>query len=206
MRLDNPLDDLFRTRSHVRVLRALHELPDGLSVSAREVARRAGVSHPTASEALASLAEQGVVTARRSLRADDFELNGRHLLADQVRRLFESERGLREELIAFLKEAIDAHTDAVEAAFVFGSAARGEMEPRSDIDVALVCHSGAAQDVSSAMREVGDAVRGRFGNELNVVLAAGPLEELTKSYRPGNKLWRRILDEGILVLGSRARA
>jgi hypothetical protein len=33
MRLDSPLDDVFQNRSHVRVLRALHHLPEGLAVS-----------------------------------------------------------------------------------------------------------------------------------------------------------------------------
>jgi len=55
MRLDRPLDDLFERGSHVRVLRALHELPDGFRTSARELARRASVSHPTASRVLAAL-------------------------------------------------------------------------------------------------------------------------------------------------------
>ncbi len=47
MRLSNALDHIFAGRSRVRILRALDELPDGIAVSARELARRSGLSHPT---------------------------------------------------------------------------------------------------------------------------------------------------------------
>src|SRR5680860_1614683 len=45
MRFDSPIDDLFLNRSHVRILRALLRLPEGLPASGREIARRAGVTH-----------------------------------------------------------------------------------------------------------------------------------------------------------------
>jgi len=80
MRLVNALDDVFAGRSEVRVLRALDELPDGLAVSARELARRSGLAHPTVSSVLAGLTDQGLVQARRALRGGAFELNRRHAL------------------------------------------------------------------------------------------------------------------------------
>ena len=88
MRLRSPLNDLFRSRSHVRVLRALDEMPTGLPASTREIARRAGVSHPTAAAVLSSLAEQGIVTLQRLARADLFELNQSHVLVEQLHALY----------------------------------------------------------------------------------------------------------------------
>lgn len=202
MRLDGPLDDLFETRSHVRVLRALDQLPFGFPVSAREVARRAGVSHPTASTVLASLRDQGVVEVRRAPRADAFELNRDHAAAKRLRALFEWERKVREELVSFLRDEMKRIPDSISAAILFGSAVGAEMTPASDIDIAVFCEPDTVESVTAAMQEVGEAVRRRFGNRLSVVVAPAPLDQLLRSGRKGFRLWRRIAREGVPVIGS----
>ena len=127
MRLANALDDIFAGRSEVRVLRALEELPEGLAVSARELARRSGLSHPTVSNVLAGLTDQGVVQARRAPRGDAFELNRRHALSERLRSLFDWERQLLREFVIFVAGQIRRRAPRVSAAYLFGSAVRGEM-------------------------------------------------------------------------------
>src|SRR5256885_1988119 len=92
MRLSTPLDDLFNTKSHAKVLRALVELPEGLASSGRDIARRAGVSHPTATHVLDHLSEQGVVHVRRSVGSYRYQLNRQHLAYPELERLFRWER------------------------------------------------------------------------------------------------------------------
>src|ERR671918_566606 len=159
MRLDGPLDDLFKTRTHVRVLRALDQLPFGFPVSAREVARWGGVSHPTASTVLASLRDQGVVEVRRAPRADAFELNRDHAAAERLRALFEWERKVREELVSFLRDEVKRIPDSISAAILFGSAVGAEMTRASDIDIAVFCEPNTVESVTAAMQEVGEAGR-----------------------------------------------
>lgn len=202
MRLDGSLDAVFETRSHVRVLRALDQLPLGFPVSAREVARRAGVSHPTASTVLGSLRDQGLVVVRRAPRADAFEFNRGHTAAERLRALFEWERGIRDELVAFLREEILRIPDSVSAAILFGSAIREEMTPNSDIDIAVFCEPEKVEAITDGMSGVGEAVRERFGNRLSVVVAPAPLDELLRSGRKGFRLWRQIAREGVPVIGS----
>lgn len=202
MRLDRPLDDLFESRSHVRVLRALVELPVGFSASARDVARRAGLSHPTASRVLATLVDQGVVRVERAPRADAFELNRDHVATERLSALFEWERKVREELVSSLRDEIMRIPDPVSAAILFGSAVRGEMTPTSDIDIAIFCEPEAVEPVMAAMEEVGEAVRRRFGNRLSTVVAPAPLDQLLMSGRKGFRLWRQIAREGVPVIGS----
>src|SRR6266542_1181965 len=139
MRLDRSLDDLFSSPSSVRVLRALVELPSGFGVSTREIARRAGVTHPTASKVLNALLDQGLVSVRRSRLGDEYSLNADHVLAQDVVHLFERERSLHERLLEFLADSIRRNAPGVEEAFLYGSAAWGEMTPRSDLDVAVTC-------------------------------------------------------------------
>jgi predicted nucleotidyltransferase len=174
VRFARPLDDVFRSRSYIQVLRALHGLPDGFRASSREIARRAGITHPTASSALFSLADQGLVILERAPRADLFRLNRGHALAHQLSSLFEWEQNALADLLSFLKESIERETDSIEAALLFGSAAKGTMTTTSDIDVAVVCPVDRVEEVEAVMERVGEAVRARFGNRLNIVLGNPP--------------------------------
>lgn len=200
MRLDSPLDEVFRTGSSARVLRGLFELPEGFGVSARELARRSGVSHPTASDALASFVDQGLVRRRRSLRGDEYLLNREHILAGKLEELFDLERSLRGELVSFLADRIAGEAPDVEHAFLYGSAAWGETTVDSDLDVAVICHPAMALLVESQMERVAEAVRARFGNRVSVLVGTHvAMVSRVPSNRQGSRLWKRIFDEGIPI-------
>ena len=201
MRLVNALDDVFAGRSYVRVLRALNEMPDGLPASGRELARRSGLSHPTASSVLVSLTGQGIVLARRGLRGDTFELNRRHLLVERLHPLFDWERQLLQEMVSFLGQRIKREAPWISAAYLFGSSIRGEMTAASDIDLAVVVSDATKVDeTDSALARVADATRERFGNRLSVTIGASPISKLQRQGRPGHRLWKTIVRDGIAVL------
>ncbi len=192
----------------MRVLRALHAMPEGVPASAREVGRRAGVSHPTASNVLSSLVQQGVVSARRSPRADAYVLNDAHVLTSHLRLLFGWEDDLIRDLVGFLRQRIGEASPAVARVFLFGSAVKGTMTESSDIDVAVLCPEEKEEEVEDAMRDVADAVRLRYGNDVRVIVGS---EGDVRSRQPGRRrLWERIVRDGLVVLpqgreGSRAQ-
>jgi DNA-binding transcriptional ArsR family regulator len=163
MRIDRPLNDVFATGSHVRVLRALVELPDGLTVSGRDIARRAGVSQPTAAEVLRALEDQGLLIVGRRPRAAYYRLNPEHVLAPVLTEVFGRERQVRADLERRVAHALAGLPD-VEAAYLFGSAARGGMRPSSDIDVAIKSRHEVPEEIPEL-----DALYRRYGNRVNVV-------------------------------------
>ena len=195
MQRETPLDYVLETRAHVRVLRALAALPRGLSVSARDLARRARVAHTTAARVLRGLAEQRVVHTQHVGRAYLYQLNDRHVLAPHIRELFESEASVRTELIKYLRAELPPRVGRAEAAFLFGSASRGDTLPGSDIDVALVAPQRSEEELERALAALSDSVRDRFGAELNVVV--GPSVR-ARRHRP--KLWQRIEQDGVPLL------
>jgi DNA-binding transcriptional ArsR family regulator len=198
MRLDAPLDDLLRAHSHVQVLRALHRLLPGITVSGRDVARRTGISHPTATAALRSLAGDGLVRVRRARRVDLFELNRDHVFAAELGRLFDREAGLRDDLVTFLRDQLVVRRVPVSEAYLFGSAARGEMGGASDVDVALICSADTATVVEeAAFGPIADAVAARFGSRLSPIVASRSLAALAGA---GSPLWNRAAAEGIPIL------
>jgi predicted nucleotidyltransferase len=199
VRIDEPLDDLFQNRSHVRVLRALLALPRGIDASIREVARRAGVTHPTASAALESLRAQGLVVARITLLASEYRLNDVHVLFPAIKELFGLEGRLRQDLIGYLTDELRTRAPWVREAFVFGSAAKGEMRPDSDLDVAIITTSGRARKLASIMEELGEATTDRFGNRIQAVVGTQPIEVLAARGQSRFRLWREIAKNGIRI-------
>lgn len=205
MRFDAPLDDLLRTRGHVQVLRTLHRLLPGITLSGRDVARRAGISHPTATAALLSLADQGLVRAQRARQVNFFELNRQHVLAGELRRLFDREAGLRDELVAFLRDQLTSLDVPVSEAYLFGSAARGAMGPASDVDVALVCPADSVPRVEEAVfGPIAESVTRRFGSRLSPIIASRPPALLRDSASDGHGLWEQVARDGIPILSRRA--
>lgn len=198
MRFRDPLDDLFRDRSHVRVLRALTLLP-GTTASARTLAARAGVSHPTASKVLASLVDVGVVGVERRPRLSLFRLNLDHVLADTVVDLFRREGAMYDGLLDALRAALAPARSKIREAYVFGSVAEGRSSPTSDIDLAITCRAADRSAVNDVAERAAEAIHRRFGNRLNVLLEGRSADSLRRSRDGQGRLWRRIAREGLGV-------
>lgn len=193
MRLDTPLDDIFLNRSHIRVLRALQGLPAGFGASGRELARRAGITHPTALKALNVLTDVGIVIARRGPGGDLYAYEPGHALGGHIAEIFHAEAQILLQLRSFLREKLLALTDKVIAATLFGSAVRGGSDPGSDIDLAVWCARADSDEVDAALESLSDAVRERFGNRLSPLVRSG--KEKRKS-----GIWKRIDEEGIPLI------
>lgn len=192
MQLPDPLDEILRSSTHVRVLRALHGVPVDFGISGREVARRAGITHPSSAKALHILRDQGLVRAERSLRSDEFRLNPEHLLAGAIRALFDHERRILDELLGTLGRELEGL--GVRRAFLFGSVARNAADARSDIDLALEAPAGASAEFAAGLERLKSAVRARFGNELSVMVKPAPAS------RRQEALWRRLARDSAPVL------
>lgn len=172
----------------MRALRALDELPEGLPVSARELARRSGLSHPTVSKVLAPLIDKGLVLARRAPRTDGFELNRRHAPVEQRQRIFQWERHLLRQFNGFIATKIRKQAPTVSAAYLFGSAVRGHMSPASDVDLALIVLAPAdMSQAEAALADVAAVVRTRYGNRLDVTIGSSPIGQLQRPGRPGHR-------------------
>lgn len=184
----------------------LHRLLPGIALSGREVAHRAGITHPAAITALQSLVDLGLVRARRARRADSFELNRAHVFVAELGRLFDRESGLRDELIVFLRDRLVEERVPVFEAYLFGSAARGDMGPASDVEVAFLCPADQVPLVEEAVfGPIAEAVASRFGSRLSPIVASPSLAELRDPASEGHALWEGIAREGIPIFAGSAR-
>jgi predicted nucleotidyltransferase len=170
--------------------------------SGRDLARRAGVSHPRANQVLADLSEQGLVHRQRLPRTDLYRVNRHHELAEPLSELFELEPKLKFALLTLVARELKARHLPVTEARIFGSAARGAMAPTSDVDLALVTSRESAAEVEAAAQEIAEKARERFGTRLNVLVGSPSLERLSKSRQAGQGVWQAIEREGLDVFAA----
>jgi len=141
------LDALF-PRTRIGVLRELEANEDGLHL--RELERRTGVNSRHLSRELHALRDVGILTAKRIGRQDFYRLNPNCPIYPELRSMIRKTVGLA----GVLAGALESFRDRIEHAYIYGSHARGEAKPGSDVDLMLV-GSVTLRQVSSALREAG---------------------------------------------------
>ncbi|HEV7863493.1 MAG TPA: helix-turn-helix domain-containing protein [Acidimicrobiia bacterium] len=114
------------------VLRALAGTNAPLGV--REVARVAGVSPNRASQVLAGLVAHGLVCVEEHGAGRLCRLNRAHLAAEPLLALVE----LRGRLLGFLRSEVESWERRAVHVSLFGSAARGDGDTSSDLDLLVV--------------------------------------------------------------------
>ena len=152
--------------------------------SGRELARRAGRSKTGVQHVLDRLVDHGLVTRQEAGRTLLYSLNRDHLLAPAVEQMADA----RIELIRRLRDAIGSwETPAVHAS-LFGSAARGDGDARSDIDLLIVRPSNVDPDDAdwrAQLDALSDLVYRWTGNHAGIAeIPEGELPRLRKDRPP----------------------
>lgn len=186
-----PLTRLFGSPGNVRVLRALS---DEVAASTTQIASAAGLTPQGARLVLDVLAALGIVTVKGSARTQLFELTGVHPFRRPILELFQTERAIWEDLVARLRERLKKRA-GVQAAWLYGSVARAEDTPASDIDVALLV---SAPDVGDKVREDLMPIEDELGVHVSVTaLTARDLAAL----KAGDKWWSDVVRDSRLLKG-----
>lgn len=154
--LRHPLTALLGSAGNVRVLRAL--ATDSAPQSAPQLATTAGLTPQGTRGVLDVLARRRLVKAHGSGRTQLYQLNTAHPLASSLAALFQHEQSRWDALMSAIRDVLARHGAAVSAAWLYGSVARGEDSPASDVDIALVVRSHAVADqVREALMPLEDA-------------------------------------------------
>lgn len=165
--------------------------------SGSDVARRIAASKAGTRRALARLVGQGIVLQERAGTAQMYRLNREHLAATAVIAL----AGMRESLLGRLRELLAGWQPAPVYAAVFGSVARGQERPDSDLDLFLLRPSGVGADDPRWYAQVAhltDRATTWTGNDTRALQAG--LDELAEIDEPGGVL-DDVLRDGISLAG-----
>jgi len=168
----------------------------------REIAGVSGRSATGVQHSLERLVEEGLIHREPAGRAYLYSLNREHLLAPIV----EMMAGVRWELVERLRALIGAWKIPTFHASLFGSAARGEGNARSDLDLLVV----RAADIdpeeetwSQQLADLADRVLGWTGNHAGIVeIAEADIPKLVEERPP---VLQEVLDQGIDLAGTPVR-
>jgi predicted nucleotidyltransferase len=169
-----PLDRILSSEVRVRVLRVLADAQ--AAVSGREAARLARAGRSMTQHVLREFVELAIVSVETTPAQHLYRLNEEHrLVRDGLVPLFRAERqrvvDLFEELRRILAEGAAAPEGAILTAYLFGSAARGDDAPGSDMDLlVLTREQGEAEAVHDLLARYAPALRTGFGVALSPVV------------------------------------
>lgn len=144
------------------VLATLAQL--AVPVTVRALARHAEVSPQGALQVVNELAAAGIVTVTPAGRALMVSLNRDHLALEPILGLV----GLRARLVERLTTEL-AGWSSLAGAWLFGSAARGDGDLSSDIDLLLVADHDLDANWESASADLASRVRAWTGNPAQLV-------------------------------------
>jgi len=115
--LRHPLNELFGTQAHVRLLRVMANEVDG-PLTASDVAKRAGLTVPGAQKALARLFRSGFISRVGGGRKHQYEIRSSDRLMQITLELFQAEKDRYEQLIITIKKEIKNLTPPPFAAWI----------------------------------------------------------------------------------------
>jgi DNA-binding IclR family transcriptional regulator len=165
----------------------------------REVGRLAGVSQNGAWRALRRLVDQGVVIEQPAGgRSMLYTLNRDHLAADPIITLTR----LRSILIERLKEHLAAWEVQPIHASIFGSAARGNGDTESDIDILVIRRRGVEEEDErwrSQIDSLAAAIHSWTGNHAGIAEIAD--RDLARLRRERPPVIKDVEADGITLIG-----
>lgn len=171
------------------VLRALCGADAAFTV--RQLARVAGVSHARTAEIVNRLAEHGLVLVDEYGAGKLCRLNRDHLAAGAVCDLTQ----MRSRLLGLLRDTISGWAVPPLHASLFGSAARGDGDVRSDLDVLLVRPDGITADHErwdDQLLTAGQTLQRATGNNVAFLnLSRADLRRVVRAKEPIVDEWRR---------------
>ena len=194
--LADPLDQALGTTSKIRVLRLL--VNQERTLSAREVARLTGMSLPPVLKSLRDLSALGVIVREETPGQLLCRANRDHLLVrTALGPLFAAEAEWTAGVFTRVRAALTAD---VVAAWFFGSAARGEDSPVSDLDLFVLAASEPAADrIREALAERGADWRRELGADLRPVVMT--VDAARAQRAAGNPLLLTAVRDARLVTG-----
>ncbi len=170
--------------------------------SGRELARRAGRSNTGVQHVLNRLVGHGLVGRQEVGRTFLYELNREHLLAPAVAQMADA----RAALIRRLRKAIGAWEPAPVHASLFGSAARGDGDTGSDIDLLVVRPSDLDPEDAAwrgQLDELADSVRRWTGNSAGIAEVSE--DDLPRLRRDRPPLVEEISEDAVDLAGEGMR-
>jgi predicted nucleotidyltransferase len=185
-----PLTRLMGDSGNLRVLRSLlaYEGPQ----SSTQLARDSALTLAGVAKVLDSLVTQGAVQILGGGRSRLFQAVTSHPFVTELKAVFAHERAQWEGFLSGLRQLFQGD-GGVKAAWLYGSVARGEDTPESDVDLAvLVEDEPAAERIRQALHGIEASLHAHFSV---ITLTADTLPSVKRTW------WSEVLRDGRTLKG-----
>lgn len=186
MKINKPLNQLFANEARIQILRTLFKFPG--EFTGRHIARLSHLPHSTARLNLVSLEASDMLNVKYAGRSKLYSLNTDNILYKPLADLFSAEKSVLGKLEGRLINTLlgDVKTkDALAHASLYGSVARGDERPGSDIDVLLVFeHTVDESHLNQVLEPLEDDISKSFGKHLHI---------MTVECKTSDSKWRDLL-------------
>ena len=200
MRFEQPFDSIFDSAAKVRILRFFCR--KGGTWSGNRIAAEVGINPMTTHRALQDLRQATLLNMRKIGSSSAYSLRDRHFLVRQILRpLFDEEAKLPDRLWKLLSETLRSEEKAkVITVALYGSVARGEERPTSDIDLLVLVESEQAKRrIEGALDRFCENVMEEFGNV--PALYVNTLAEARRKIQREVPVFQNILKEHRVIWG-----
>ncbi len=181
----------------MRILRYLCRI--GGAHTGRAIGQALQLSHSAVHRALRPLTVRHIVDAEPQGRVILYRLNEEHWLVQTgLRPLFEAEIGFFPRLGAAVQTAAKVPLRSV---ILFGSLARGDAKPESDIDLLCLTRTFQTREAAEAnLHAAAPALLRQFGRQIFCLVWSVPT--FRRRHRSGDPLVREIMNTGDAIAGA----
>lgn len=205
MDLANPMQSVIPS-GHGAVLSVLARTDVSLSGSRIAELTQPKFSQRRVNDILKQLADSGIALKESRPPSILYRLNHDHVAADGILTLAH----MSATLVARIRAELDAWSVAPQAAWLFGSAARGAGSEHSDIDIFLLLPSGGRENQTTdrvwehQIETLTEKIRSWSGNSCEVVEM--DTSELTAAIKRDDRLIRDLREHAVVLAGRDPRA
>ena len=145
---------------------------------------------------LGPLVGQQVIAAMGQGRANLYEMDPRHPMTRSLKTLFSDEQALWENIMRDLRATV-GKIKTIEAAWYYGSVARGDDLPSSDLDIAIVV-AGDPEGAAGALREALHRIEHTYAITCSVIgIASADVADMARD----NAWWQEMAREAKVIKG-----
>lgn len=196
MQFHNLAETLLGSKVKIKVLRTLWKYKEK-EFTIRELAKFLEISHTGIKKVLDELEKTNVVKLRTLGKSHAFKLNANSYAARIVEDVFEKEAKALSELQETLRKELTSSW--VTSAALFGSLAKAEETPLSDIDLFIVTENRkkAEETIAELQKDVSE----KFGNSISAYYAN---KQDLKNKRRDSPI-KQVLQDHVLICGKPLR-
>lgn len=199
MRIHYKLDEILRQGSKIKVFRFLFTQKD--EHTGRNIAKSIGMSPSSTHNILQDMRKEGLISVRSQGNAILYKLKeDNYIVKELLGPLFKKEKHIYSHVVSFIKRRLCRAKRGIVTIAVFGSVARKEEEPGSDMDLLILLKNRDRKTEIGVLLDklYVDMVK-NFGVAISPYVLT--ISEIRQRYRQKRHIIKSILDNNELIFG-----